>query len=130
MVLKIKKLYANLQNFIEKTNKRFAFLIIVTYLCLKHNALYMEKIELTPLEWYVKVNEALTLALRDIRNDTYPQESHLAVMESIFPVYYNGELSLTKDINVTEKQILEQGTLFSPDNPTDSSKGTDIDNKG
>jgi len=90
----------------------------------------MEKVELTPLEWYVKVNEALTLALRDIRNDTYPQESHLTVMESIFPVYYNGELSLTKDINVTEKQILEQGTLFSSDNTTDSSKGTDIDNKG
>jgi len=90
----------------------------------------MEKVELTPLEWYVKVNEALTLALRDIRNDTYPQERHLTVMESIFPVYYNGELSLTKDINVTEKQILEQGTLFSSDNTADSSKGTDIDNKG
>ena len=90
----------------------------------------MDKVELTPLEWYVKVNEALTLALRDIRNDTYPQESHLTVMESIFPVYYNGELSPTKDINVTEKQIVEQGTLFSSDNTTDSSKGTDIDNKG
>ena len=90
----------------------------------------MEKVELTPLEWYVKVNEALTSALRDIYNNAYPKENYLAVMRSLFPVYYNGELSLTKNVNMTERQILEQGTLFLSGDTTNTPKGTDIDNKG
>ena len=90
----------------------------------------MEKVELTPLEWYAKVNEALTLALRDIRNEVYPKEKHLDIMQAIYPIYFNGELTLHKDVNMTRSQILEQGTLFSSVDSTNTPKGTDIDKQG
>lgn len=73
----------------------------------------MDKTELTPIEWYAKVNESLTLALRDVRDGRFPSEKHLTVMEALFPVYHNGELPMYKSLTTTTGQIVSQGGLFA-----------------
>ena len=86
----------------------------------------MDKVELTPLEWYAKVNEALTIAFRDINNEIYPQEQHIEVMRALYYIYDNGSLPIYKNGSQTTNDIISQGMLFG-DNTSDNKGGTDID---
>lgn len=78
----------------------------------------MDKVELSALEWYARVNEQLTLTFINMRNGIEPSENQLGVIKALYGVYYNGELPLYKNVNTTREEILSQGNLFDTDKET------------
>ncbi len=80
----------------------------------------MDKVELGYLDWIKKVNEGLTLALRDMADNRSLQESHITIMRALYPVWNNGELVLYKNIHKEPNVVAEQKGLFN-DKMTDKS---------
>ena len=89
----------------------------------------MNKVELTDLEWFVKVNEHLSITLHNISNGVSPTEEQIEVMRALYNVCYDGALPLYKNSSQTRDDILSQGLLFSTDTTADKKDGTDIDNE-
>jgi len=88
----------------------------------------MGKVELTPLEWIAKVNEYLTLAMRNMKNGIDLQEHHRETIRALHSVYFDGGLILYKKETQTTNDIISQGMLFSSDNAAATNNGTDVDN--
>jgi len=86
-----------------------------------------EKVELSSLEWFVRVKQTLTLIFHNIRNGIDITEKQKETLKALYPVYYNGSLSLQKDVKVTKQQVLEQGNLFMSEDKIKTPNGTKVD---
>ena len=71
-----------------------------------------DKEEVSFLEWIVKVNEGLTIALVEMKDKRYPREQHIEILKHLYPVYYDGCLPYYKEKKVKETEVEQKG-LFS-----------------
>ena len=72
----------------------------------------MNKVELSKIEWYRKVSEALQIAFVDIGEGRFPRESHMEVIRALHPIYFNGSLPLYKSKQKQKEEKAEQQGLF------------------
>ncbi len=72
----------------------------------------MKKVELSGIDWYRKLVEKLTFALREIDDGITPQDHHWDIMEKVYPLMEDGDIIFYKSKQKPIATKTEQTGLF------------------